>query len=208
MIYFPSERVTGYDGYMPLTLHHPDGQVFSFDAGALCLELACGTGGEGFRARFETLHTPDDVSAWARESRFDAPVAVTDEDLRALKDLREAVWAAAYAVATGDEPPAGAIGSINAYAAGPAPVPVLDAATATAGWRSPVTGPELVTAVARDAVATFARPLRDRVRTCGGDRCLLTYLDTSRSGGRRWCSMQRCGNRHKVRAFRAREAAA
>jgi predicted RNA-binding Zn ribbon-like protein len=193
---------------MSLTLHHPDGQVFTFDAGALCLELSCGTGGEGFRARFETLHGPDDVSSWARQSRFGAPVVVTDADLRALKDLREAVWTAAYAVATGDDPPARVVEAINAYAAGPAPVPVLDGATATATWRSPATGAELVTAVARDAVATFARPVRDRVRVCGGDTCLLIYLDTSRAGGRRWCSMQRCGNRHKVRAFREREATA
>ncbi|WP_411292945.1 CGNR zinc finger domain-containing protein [Streptomyces sp. CBMA123] len=27
---------------------------------------------------------------------------------------------------------------------------------------------------------------------------------TSRPGRRRWCSMERCGNRHKVRALRAR----
>lgn len=190
---------------MPLTLHHPDGQVFPFDAGALCLELSSTTGGEGFRARFETLHAPDDVAAWAARSRFSAPVAATADDLHALKDLREAVWSAAYAVATGEEPPAAAVATINAYAAGPAPVPVLDGETA--GWRPPITGAELVTAVARDAVATFGRPTRDRIRMCGGGNCYLIYLDTSRAGGRRWCSMRRCGNRSKVRAFREREEA-
>jgi predicted RNA-binding Zn ribbon-like protein len=189
---------------MVLTLHHPDGQVFPFDAGVLCLELSSATGGEGFRARFETLHTPDDMSAWAARSRFSAPVAASGDDLHALKDLREAVWSAAYAVATGDEPPAAAVATINAYATGPAPVPVLDGETA--GWRVPVTGEELVTAVARDAVATFARPTRDRIRMCGADNCYLIYLDTSRASGRRWCSMRRCGNRNKVRAFREREA--
>jgi predicted RNA-binding Zn ribbon-like protein len=188
---------------MALTLHHPDGQVFPFDAGALCLELSSATGGEGFRARFETLHAPDDMSAWAARSRFGAPVTATAEDLRVLRDLREAVWAAAYAVATGEEPPAPAVVTINSYAAGPAPVPVLDGDAA--GWRAPVTGAELVTAVARDAVATFARPARDRIRMCGAQNCNLIYLDTSRAGGRRWCSMRRCGNRNKVRAFRERE---
>lgn len=188
---------------MALMLHHPDGQVFPFDAGALCLELSSTTGGEGFRARFETLHGPDDVSAWAARSRFGTPVAATADDLRALKDLREAVWSAAYAVATGEEPPAAAVGEINAYAAGPAPVPVLRGDIA--GWRRPVTGAELVTALAHDAVATFARPARDRIRMCGAENCYLIYLDTSRAGGRRWCSMRRCGNRNKVRAFRERE---
>jgi hypothetical protein len=33
----------------------------------------------------------------------------------------------------------------------------------------------------------------------------VLYLDTTRSGTRRWCSMRRCGNRAKVRAHRARQ---
>jgi predicted RNA-binding Zn ribbon-like protein len=189
---------------VPLTLHHPDGQVFDFDPGALCLELSSATGGEGFRARFETLHGPRDVARWSVESRFGASVRASDADLRDLKDLREALWAAAYAVATGGEPPDTAVATINAYAAGPAPVPRLDGDAAT--WRAPVGGAQLVTAVARDAIHTFSRPTRDRIRMCQGVNCYLIYLDTSRGGGRRWCSMQRCGNRNKVRAFREREA--
>ncbi|GGT12677.1 hypothetical protein GCM10010176_066800 [Nonomuraea spiralis] len=31
-------------------------------------------------------------------------------------------------------------------------------------------------------------------------------VDTSRPGARRWCAMERCGNRHKLRALRARQA--
>ncbi|WFR67367.1 CGNR zinc finger domain-containing protein [Curtobacterium flaccumfaciens] len=34
------------------------------------------------------------------------------------------------------------------------------------------------------------------------------FYDSSRGGTRRWCSMQRCGNRAKVRAHRARRATA
>ena len=34
------------------------------------------------------------------------------------------------------------------------------------------------------------------------------FHDVSRSGARRWCSMQRCGNRHKVRQHRARAGTA
>jgi predicted RNA-binding Zn ribbon-like protein len=30
------------------------------------------------------------------------------------------------------------------------------------------------------------------------------FYDTSRPGNRRWCSMQRCGNRHKVGNYRTR----
>jgi predicted RNA-binding Zn ribbon-like protein len=53
-------------------------------------------------------------------------------------------------------------------------------------------------------VLTFAEPAVQRVRQCSADNCLIVYLDTSRPGRRRWCAMQRCGNRHKVAEHRAR----
>lgn len=46
----------------------------------------------------------------------------------------------------------------------------------------------------------------DRVRQCGGESCSWLFLDTSRSGVRRWCDMRACGNRAKVRRFRQRDA--
>ncbi|ERK71913.1 hypothetical protein N136_01733, partial [Leifsonia aquatica ATCC 14665] len=61
--------------------------------------------------------------------------------------------------------------------------------------------------IARDAVRLFGPEADGRIRECSADDCDLVYLDTSRSGNRRWCSMQRCGNRAKVRAHRARAGA-
>ena len=45
------------------------------------------------------------------------------------------------------------------------------------------------------------------VRKCESDACTLWFYDRTRSHRRRWCSMALCGNRHKVAAFRRREAA-
>jgi predicted RNA-binding Zn ribbon-like protein len=47
-----------------------------------------------------------------------------------------------------------------------------------------------------------------RLKACRADTCQWAYYDGSRNGTRRWCSMDVCGNRTKVRAFRARHAAA
>ncbi|OIQ98891.1 CGNR zinc finger [mine drainage metagenome] len=44
----------------------------------------------------------------------------------------------------------------------------------------------------------------DRVRLCHAEDCGVVFVDTSKPGRRRWCSMSGCGNRHKVRRFRAR----
>lgn len=38
----------------------------------------------------------------------------------------------------------------------------------------------------------------DRIRQCAHPRCVLWFLDTSRNGSRRWCSMAGCGNRAKA----------
>jgi predicted RNA-binding Zn ribbon-like protein len=57
--------------------------------------------------------------------------------------------------------------------------------------------------LAHSAATLFAHTDRNRVRKC--DNCVLHFLDTSKNGTRRWCSMQLCGNRLKVAAYRARQ---
>lgn len=44
-----------------------------------------------------------------------------------------------------------------------------------------------------------------RLRMCGGEGCGWLFIDTSKNRSRRWCSMSDCGNRAKVRRFRARQ---
>ncbi len=47
-----------------------------------------------------------------------------------------------------------------------------------------------------------------RMKACAGDECGYLYVDLSRNRSRRWCDMAECGNRAKVRRFRAREGEA
>ena len=44
------------------------------------------------------------------------------------------------------------------------------------------------------------------VKQCEGSACVLHFLDTTRGGRRRWCSMAVCGNRAKQAAHRDRAA--
>jgi predicted RNA-binding Zn ribbon-like protein len=46
-----------------------------------------------------------------------------------------------------------------------------------------------------------------KVRQCNDDFCSWLFVDTSRNGRRRWCSMQLCGNRARVRDYRSRQSA-
>jgi len=45
-----------------------------------------------------------------------------------------------------------------------------------------------------------------RLRKC--EACILHFLDTSKKGSRRWCSMNICGNKVKVAAYQQRKRAA
>ncbi len=44
----------------------------------------------------------------------------------------------------------------------------------------------------------------DRIRSCEHGPCTLWFVDTSKAGRRRWCSMETCGNRAKARRHYAR----
>lgn len=56
------------------------------------------------------------------------------------------------------------------------------------------------------AAATTARIKGSwaRLKICPADDCAWAFFDTSRNRSRRWCSMEVCGNREKVRAYRDR----
>jgi len=48
--------------------------------------------------------------------------------------------------------------------------------------------------------------LPGRLRKC--EACIVHFLDTSKKGSRRWCSMNMCGNKIKVAAYQQRKRAA
>lgn len=45
----------------------------------------------------------------------------------------------------------------------------------------------------------------DRIHACGGEECEWMFVDLSKNGRRRWCSMATCGNEAKVKKFRKRK---
>jgi predicted RNA-binding Zn ribbon-like protein len=197
-----------------LVLTSLDGVRYRFDPGALCLELLA-SGGEGWLEVYERLHEPGDVGRWLRESRLQAlapvdpgQVELTARDLERLKRVREAIRRAATSFAASEAPSPADLALINYFASSPPLVSRIDERSGRRrSWAAPLRGPQLLSTFARDAIDLFTGPLSARVRTCAGDNCSLLFVDTSRPGARRWCSMERCGNRHKVQTFRERREA-
>jgi predicted RNA-binding Zn ribbon-like protein len=61
--------------------------------------------------------------------------------------------------------------------------------------------------VVRSAVELLLGADRRRVKECAGDRCGWLFVDRSKAGRRRWCSMASCGNRAKAQRHRDRARA-
>jgi predicted RNA-binding Zn ribbon-like protein len=188
-------------------LHDPKGGSFWFDAGAVCLDFAH-TGGEGQYAVFENLHRPDDLGDWLAQPPLAAvlTIPVSARQLTAAKALRQAIWETAHAQAARQPLRAGAIAIINRAATAPPLVPELADGGRTARWAPPVRTAQALSTLAREMIGLLSGPLSGRIRECAGDNCPLVFVDSSRPGARRWCAMERCGNRHKLRALRARRA--
>jgi len=154
---------------------------------------------------WERLHAPDDLTAWLHE-RFPVPVgSARSRDLFDAISLREAIGRMALAAAKGEPGRSADIDVVNLYAATPDIPPVLAGGSRQAG-RSVQTVGQALSTIARDAVDLFVPANLGRIRECSGSECTIVYFDASRASTRRWCSMQRCGNRAKVRAHRARKA--
>lgn len=67
---------------------------------------------------------------------------------------------------------------------------------------------EALARVAQPLIAALAAGDTARFRVCANDGCRWVFEDTSRGGRRRWCDMTSCGNRAKVRRFRAKRRVA
>ena len=69
---------------------------------------------------------------------------------------------------------------------------------------SPVAGRGTTTIVNRLALTTAelltSKDLK-RLRTCANPRCGWLFLDTTRNGLRKWCSMAECGGRAKAKRY-------
>ncbi|HET7206912.1 MAG TPA: ABATE domain-containing protein [Terriglobales bacterium] len=61
----------------------------------------------------------------------------------------------------------------------------------------------VVQEIIRSAAELLTSNALSRVRQCSGEACSWLFVDNSRNGMRRWCEMRACGNRAKVRRFRA-----
>jgi predicted RNA-binding Zn ribbon-like protein len=132
------------------------------------------------------------------------------ETLEEARKLREAFRGIFVAVAEEKEPPAKAMDELNRILSlGPIVRRMRvgeDGQTVSEHVRKAETPVMPVVLLAEAGADLLSSGKLDRVRACASGVCGDLFYDTSKSGRRRWCDMQKCGNRAKVGRYRHRHA--
>ena len=163
----------------------------------LCLEFANTRYWRGQEAPTETLGGPADLASWAKAARAPSP-----REFEQAIALREMLYRLFDAHAQGRPAAPRDLDALN-QALAAAPVrKALKRSRAGYDWdveAKPGTALALLAPVLWSAGDLLAGPRLDRVRRCANPECGWLFLDDSRAGKRRWCSMSACGNRAKAR---------
>lgn len=179
-----------------------DGDAFRFRARRVSLDL-CSTLLWRQTRPVEQLRSPADLARWRSEAGLgQSRPALTEADLADARRLREAIYRLLSAHIRGAPMPARDLAAVNAAARHPCRAPSLGP-RGELRWDDDEPLTAVLSAVARDAIELVTGPWAGRIRECAASDCAFLFVDTSRSGIRRWCAMNRCGNREHVRKHRS-----
>ncbi len=159
----------------------------------------------GFGPDREDLPTPAALVAWLDGQGLAPGARATRDEWEDARAVREALrdLLSAHNEVEADVARAAAILDAAARRAG------LGVRFADGGARleSAAGGvPGAVGRILAEVSAAMAEGTWKRLKACRADDCRWAFLDTAKNRSRAWCSMQSCGNRAKVQAYRARHA--
>ena len=153
--------------------------------------------GKREQAPFERIPEVADLGRWFRESGLTRQAPPISPAARGMAiELREALYRLFSGTAVAAD-----VSVVNRWSSRRLPGPRL-----TSEFTLEDAAPEttdLLSTLARDAIDLLTGPYAGRIRSCAADDCSLLFVDTSRPGQRRWCSMNTCGARAKMAAYRA-----
>ena len=176
----------------------------------LCLDFANTRFWRGTESPTETIGGIDELLAWC-EAKEGLPAAITAQwrarsaeaaaALGAALALRETIYRLFRALAAKTPPEEADLAALNRALAQIAARDALAPLGDGFGWRVDRTAPGaagLLTPVLWSAGDLLTSRRLARLRHCANPQCLWLFIDDSKSGNRRWCSMSACGNRAKA----------
>ncbi|MGP6192010.1 MAG: CGNR zinc finger domain-containing protein [Vulcanimicrobiaceae bacterium] len=180
---------------------------FRFNRGSLALDFTATLGYRQGEA-VERIPTPADLDRWIAKASLADRTAATSTDYSSALALREAIYAIGTALLEARKPATSDVALINAAAAARRTTQELDPKTLRIRHASKAPVRAALAQIADDAIALYGGPDRDRLRTCKHPECGALMLNAARGPQRQWCSMETCGNRAKVAAYRKRRCEA
>jgi predicted RNA-binding Zn ribbon-like protein len=199
---FPETSQAGYMILIGAPAERPqDRQGFRFRGGCNAIDLPATLQARLSSSPRELLNTPDDLARWLVSAGMACTTpGTTAKDLATARVLREAIYV--LAGKPGRAKAEAPRETLNRIAADTAAAPQLQ----TDGtMRLEGDAGALLVTLAREAVRLFGSDAAKLIRQCESPSCTLYFVDNSRRGDRRWCSMSGCGNKTKVREFRRRK---
>ena len=171
-------------------------------------------------APVERLASYETLAGWAREQHLIS--AAASERLVAhsrkhphqaaavltrAKEFREALYGLVQAIDAKRYPHTALLKTIGEYLAGAYANARLVPHEGALQW---IAGAEddldrVVWEIGRAAGRLVVSPRLARVRACAATDCGWWFADDTKNRSRRWCDMKLCGNREKLRRFRARK---
>jgi predicted RNA-binding Zn ribbon-like protein len=176
-----------------------------FDAGSLSLNLLA-TVARRYGEPLERLDSLARLRDWLHGVGLPLSASLSEDDLARLRELREHLNELFRSMLASRRPRRAAVAYVNAVAANAAPE--LRSTRSGVALALSKSGPldPILALIASDAIRILAGSDRLDLRVCAADDCRMLYLASGRRA-RRWCSSERCGNRSRVAAHRARAAA-
>jgi predicted RNA-binding Zn ribbon-like protein len=188
----------------------PSRRPFDFSANHLALDFINTVSGRPTFTR-DDLVGPPDVFEWAAGAGLLTTAehvgASVDESstFRAMIVLREQLYQVFGAVAHGASPEPAALAFVVRRAARALRVAQWDRTESSFVLRWQQDSLDAIgDRLADEAVQLLRSPATARIGSCAG--CGWLFLDTSRAHARRWCSMDACGVRDKMRRYHQRRA--
>jgi predicted RNA-binding Zn ribbon-like protein len=176
-----------------------------FVAGRLALDF-CNSLARTLRdGLWDRITGPGEFAGWAARAGHAVDRSPSPEALARLHRLRAALTGIFVALAEDRMPQPADLALLNAELAEARAAERLVAEAD--GYRLADGAPDSIDrlrhAIVRDAAALVTGERR-RIKRCPADDCLWLFYDGSKNLSRRWCAMDDCGTRDKVRRFRAR----
>lgn len=149
----------------------------------------------------ELLNSPQEFYSWVNGAGLSIDDDIKSQDLSIILEFREALSHVFTATLNDRAIPSKALDIINKHLINHGVEQKLKRVQGRLEIHSvntKMSQEQLLGHIANEAALLLVSNKLEKLKKCANPKCILLFIDTSKSGKRRWCSMDVCGNRAKA----------